>query len=764
MSHPPKTTIHVTNITKDKAILKKLFQSFDGFRRISFHQDYCFVCFDNLEYATQAIDEIHSQTDMLAAYAKHGVASTMTPTIAVQPNPILYVSLFSYMTEAELTKIFRSYEGFDSCRFFPSHALVRFKDVEYAKLALEDLNATTNLFANYSTKGAKNNTRPPKRSNSQSGAAAEEVEVPPEQGRRSENPTTSSTTQPKRTIHVTNIDKDKASLIRTFSQYEGFRKIAFYADYCFVCFEDMRTASKAIEEVLFKTKMKANFAKADFIPHPLSPAAIGTPNSIIRVSDYPSSSTERELTSMFQLYDGCVDVHFYHASCLVYYRDMASAKKALDGINSLTNFTAIYSKKGVAARRSAVLTVPTRSTKLTSSTASPIISINKTEALPSSQSSRASSTQHLEDDSSSSTSRDTPSPPPPPAHDLPSDEELSKSADSSEETYQSMFLQPDMVAAAAELDEVTQAVRNDDQSSSSTLDSDGAAPDLDAEPQSDTIHQPQPDRSQSHYASLFSENNMFQHHLQQLIQPSTKDSSQQTAPDRIPYGASPGPDTLPYEAPLLHQHQLFQDGEPQPDPQASAATAQATAEMQAQLMSAKGFIDELFSRLAVLERENEALRQPGIAHHPPQQGHMSLPVPAPPHTSHSPTLIHPHHQHPVPPHIDPSGPPRHPEDASNDWYSPLLSSHPHHHHHPHHIPPPPPHHHDAHFHRSASPPSLQPSDANPASRNSEDVIQLLQRENMLLRKELEERRVAYERLQEAHKQCGVLQGLLAMCE
>ncbi|KAI8822381.1 uncharacterized protein EV422DRAFT_396395 [Fimicolochytrium jonesii] len=287
-SNRPKTTIHVTNITKDKAALKSLFQNMDGFRRISFHQDYCFVCFDNLHYATDAIDHVHGRTDMLAAYAKHGVACANTPTIAVMPNPILYVSLFSYFTEVELTRIFKSYEGFDSCRFFPNHALVRFKDVGSAKHALEDLNSTTNLFANYSTKGAKQTGGKSSRRGTGSAAAAggsgqgnggggpgshsgsngDDDRQAIDANNSSENIGFAQANNPKRTIHVTNIEKDKASVLQLFSKYEGFRRVAFYADYCFVCFTDTRAAAKAIEEILFKTKMKANFAKGEF---PFSP-------------------------------------------------------------------------------------------------------------------------------------------------------------------------------------------------------------------------------------------------------------------------------------------------------------------------------------------------------------------------------------------------------------------------------------------------------------------------------------------------------------
>ncbi|KAI8920169.1 hypothetical protein DFJ77DRAFT_231293 [Powellomyces hirtus] len=517
MSHQPKTTIHVTNITKDKATLKRMFQDMNGFRRISFHQDYCFVCFEDLSYATDAIDEIHSQTDMLAAYAKHGVASTTTPTIAVQPNPILYVSLFSYFTESELTRIFRTYEGFDSCRFFPSHALVRFKDMECSKIALEDLNSTTNLFANYSTKGAKQGsgrsrrgtsgsvpaTSPgvtvPNSTNSEAiiataqaptlSIASQPEKEPSDSASRREQAgavTVTGSGHPKKTIHVTNIDNDKAGILQLFSKYEGFRRVAFYADYCFVCFADTRTASKAIEELLFKTKMKANFAKADFIPHLIPASAIGHPNYIIRVSDYPSNTSEHDLVRVLQRYEGFSDVHFYHASCLVYYADQACARRALEGLNANTNFTAIYSKKGINSRSRGSNAPASRSSRATqqtnaNSTLSPTITSTQASIAvtttgstplvnPSSQSSPNSS--GTPEDESSSSPRGTPSPgPDPPSKANRLDDEQEDEEPGEEETGRSfetvaaqegsalpasMFIQPDMVndtalAVAAEL-------------------------------------------------------------------------------------------------------------------------------------------------------------------------------------------------------------------------------------------------------------------------------------------------------------------------
>ncbi|RKO86448.1 hypothetical protein BDK51DRAFT_31733, partial [Blyttiomyces helicus] len=249
------------------------------------------------------------------------------------------------------------------CRFFPNHALVRFRDVDCANRALEDL-ATTNLFANYSTKGSKSASGSGggggrsggRRSGSASSASSAMASAagPATSGGAehgadagSEGVGVSPSNQPKKTIHVTNLDSDKANLLETFTRYEGFRRVAFYADYAFVIFQDIRTASKAIEEILFKTKMKANFAKAEFIPYPLAASAIGQVNSIIRVSDYPANTSDYDLCAIFEQYGGFLDVHFYHASCLVYYRDVGAARRALEGLNAVTNFTAIYSKKGL---------------------------------------------------------------------------------------------------------------------------------------------------------------------------------------------------------------------------------------------------------------------------------------------------------------------------------------------------------------------------------------------------------------------------------
>jgi hypothetical protein len=153
---------------------------------------------------------------------------------------------------------------------------------------------------------------------------------------------------PKKTIHVTNIDRDRSVFYKYLVEFPGFDRVAFYNDYCFVCFDDTFSATFALDEMNQNTKMKANFAKVDFIHHAVAPSQIGTINSILRISDYPSNMTQAELLGILETLDGFLNnVQFYVASCLVHFRNQESAKKALERLNHVTNMTAIYSIKGL---------------------------------------------------------------------------------------------------------------------------------------------------------------------------------------------------------------------------------------------------------------------------------------------------------------------------------------------------------------------------------------------------------------------------------
>jgi hypothetical protein len=163
-----KTTIHVTNLPEDKSSLWTTFADLPGFKRVSFHQDFCFVCFDEISYATQAIDFVQNsvsyslgfsapiyswdgnQTSMVASYAKHGLSSSNASSINTCPNRILYMSLSPFFMERQWNELLRTYEGFEAIKFFASYGLARFSSIECATDALEDILERTNLSITYS--------------------------------------------------------------------------------------------------------------------------------------------------------------------------------------------------------------------------------------------------------------------------------------------------------------------------------------------------------------------------------------------------------------------------------------------------------------------------------------------------------------------------------------------------------------------------------------------------------------------------------------
>ncbi|ORX54692.1 hypothetical protein BCR36DRAFT_321915 [Piromyces finnis] len=151
--------------------------------------------------------------------------------------------------------------------------------------------------------------------------------------------------KPKKTLHVTNFTMNKCALRNLLLSFSGFKTVAFYQDYCFVVFADIESATAAAEQLLAKTKLKVNFSKADYIPNVVSQSSIGNPNSILHVTNYPTSTTETEMIEMYSSYPGYLHIHFSKNFSLVYYQDIASAKNVLQHMNQTTNFTTIYSIK-----------------------------------------------------------------------------------------------------------------------------------------------------------------------------------------------------------------------------------------------------------------------------------------------------------------------------------------------------------------------------------------------------------------------------------
>ncbi|KAI8800064.1 hypothetical protein BJ742DRAFT_843027 [Cladochytrium replicatum] len=359
----PRVTIHVTNVTLDMADLKKYFSSLPGFTKIDFHSGAsCYVCFTDFESASVALESIHKGTYITAAglqqnslaQLRGSLQNTMRATFDVTytpfwtrpssnpPNSVLHVTIYpANAPHPDIAKILQLYEGFERVVFESGSCLSYFRDIDCAKRALEDLNTTTNLVTNYTRKEAQRNQFGG--GSSASGVMAcgthqlrNITQDPTEMysGKRSEE-------QPKTTIQITNLCMDRADLRSFVMSCAGFRKLAFYRDWCFACFADIESASMSINTIHQSSTMRATFTKVEYTQK-YTPHNIGRPNPTLYVNNLPFNATTAEFTKLFATYDGFRDAYFFRGSCKVYFSDLASSSRALDDLNRTTNLIATY--------------------------------------------------------------------------------------------------------------------------------------------------------------------------------------------------------------------------------------------------------------------------------------------------------------------------------------------------------------------------------------------------------------------------------------
>jgi hypothetical protein len=247
------------------------------------------------------------------------------------PNQILYIGLSSNFTENNWLDLLKEFAGFESCKFYYNYALAKFTSVENATKCMDQLTSKSNLLVSFSKIKL-------------AGDGTVESSTNPDSFSR----VTSAFPAPKRTIHVTNLDRDRSVFLKMLLSLDGFDRVAFYNDYSFVCFDEIQNAALAMEKIMARTKMKASFAKVDFIHHSVAPSQIGAINSILKISDFPSNMIHSELIGIFQTLEGFVNAtHFLFSSCLVHFSSPELAHKALERINHFTNLTAVFSTKGL---------------------------------------------------------------------------------------------------------------------------------------------------------------------------------------------------------------------------------------------------------------------------------------------------------------------------------------------------------------------------------------------------------------------------------
>lgn len=145
---------HVVKVFKaDRPMvaLKQLLCSLPGFLKVDFHAEGLFyVCFRALCDAQYAVELINRESLMRAQHEK-GYEPYLTRPSVNSPRRILHVAVFpSDATLADVTELFMCYPKFERVTSLDhSSYLVYFQNAGAAKLALEEMNTTTNIVTNY---------------------------------------------------------------------------------------------------------------------------------------------------------------------------------------------------------------------------------------------------------------------------------------------------------------------------------------------------------------------------------------------------------------------------------------------------------------------------------------------------------------------------------------------------------------------------------------------------------------------------------------
>ncbi|KAI8805690.1 hypothetical protein BJ742DRAFT_819675 [Cladochytrium replicatum] len=298
--------------------IKELFALERGFLQLVFEDDGSYVgLYSSIEEAKKAREGLLRVVSSEPALTRREMFKR-PPFELFDPTRAVYIQvpLPEALTEGQMRRLMQSYEGLVDLRYSlkssgDAYCLVRFTHVADAKRALEDLLATTNLNVNFSKMTESSNInggpaightsvttgRLTRKNSTAYSAVPNDFAV--------ESPKAMTSPQygtPKRTLYVTSPPPNKAQL-KQFVAGMGasrtlFRNGAAGSEYCFIVFETVDMASKAIPKILERwPACSVEFARAEFAAEELEDIDEGSssgrpPAGVRRRSSAPSSARD----------------------------------------------------------------------------------------------------------------------------------------------------------------------------------------------------------------------------------------------------------------------------------------------------------------------------------------------------------------------------------------------------------------------------------------------------------------------------------------
>ncbi|TPX62226.1 hypothetical protein SpCBS45565_g07060 [Spizellomyces sp. 'palustris'] len=363
---------------------KEVFSIYDGFKRLFCDEDGSVIgLYESEDAAKRALAELRRSLISHPTLVRKSYSS-YRPSDDVTPSAILYVDLHAALTEGQVKRLLSAYNGFVDFKAFmktsgDQYGLVQYASLADAKIALEDLLATTNLRVNYSRKGetafgASGTAGPKRRGSSRSGGSSalasrenvstrldeDEIEfdnTSPPQLKTSivdESVKTPTTAGPKSTLHLTSPPPNKAALKNFLINQLGATRVMLKrltrpnlsttgGDYCFVLFTTADAASRAIPKIVERwPACSVDYARNEYVSDTVNELEIGKESKILYILTL-YSVTWGELDEILREYEGYKELEYAPHHSRAYFNTVANARNALDDLNRTTGFQCAFS-------------------------------------------------------------------------------------------------------------------------------------------------------------------------------------------------------------------------------------------------------------------------------------------------------------------------------------------------------------------------------------------------------------------------------------
>ncbi|KAJ3015452.1 hypothetical protein HKX48_004588 [Thoreauomyces humboldtii] len=335
LENPPLRTIYVP-LPRDHdhlSLRETLLDAIPTIKTIHFAPGNLFAVFATPEAAQEGIQTINDSLRIRAQNARTELARD-SPTDQrssngrfsqlAEPSRELVISAPKFLEQDDVENLLEAYEGFEDL----NGRKATFSDALLAWKALDDLNSTTNLNANFlnardAADDRGNGQEPPRRNGSTRGGP--------------------------RTILITGIPKGAdisvaKDLLGMMTRFKGFVRISFQVGRrCYVDFYDTASAQAAINRITANTTMAAVLARdrpsdpSQFLLEPQVASLFVRLESFLQQDD---------ATALFNHLPGCEELVFAPQHCIVHFANRQLASRALEYLRRSTNLVVNYSKNG----------------------------------------------------------------------------------------------------------------------------------------------------------------------------------------------------------------------------------------------------------------------------------------------------------------------------------------------------------------------------------------------------------------------------------